>query len=173
MTTNDGHLLLCGQTASGKTTLLRRLAVRARSQGRAVIVATNAAADPTTWSWADAVVTEADRLVKLMQLNAGAFIVIDEAGSILGRHGKQLEAAILTARHRGHTVAVCAQRTKLVSPTVRDQCGRLFCFRVGVDDAADLVRQYGHAQLTAAASLPRGSFLTCTPWETVRRGKVF
>jgi hypothetical protein len=118
-------------------------------------------------------VTDGEALASIMRRSSGAFVVVDEAGTILGRQASTLEAAILTARHRGHTVAICAQRTALVSRTARDQCGRLFAFRLGFEDARDLVRQYGHPGLAACATLQRGCFLSCTPFEAPREYRLW
>jgi energy-coupling factor transporter ATP-binding protein EcfA2 len=170
------HVAIYGQTGSGKSTLLRKLAALAHGIKRPVVVGTSASADPQAWSWADYVTTDGEQLAKVVAKCANSFVCIDEAWQILGNTGGKLSPlgeAILTMRHRGNTCAIAVQRPSLVTRTIRDQCGRLFCFRVGADDARDLVKQYGHAELAQASKLPRGSFLTCDPWEGVKHGKVF
>ena len=162
-----------GQTGSGKTTLLKQIALKAKNRGRPIIVATSAHADPHAWPWASAVVTDGQKLADLMLRTAGAFVAVDEAGQVLGRQASILESAILTARHRGHTVAISAQRAVLVSRTVRDQTARLFCFRVGVDDSKELARQYGQEKLLQAPKLARGSFFSCSQFEAPTIFKLF
>ena len=170
------HIAVYGQTGSGKSTLGRKLGALARSNRRPLIVGTSAAADPQAWNFADYVTTDGADLARVIKKAANAFVVIDEAWQLLGNTGGKLTPLgenILTMRHRGNTCCILVQRPALISRTIRDQCGRLFTFRIGQDDADDLVKQYGHKELAKAASLPRGQYMTCTPWEGVKYGRVF
>jgi hypothetical protein len=57
-------------------------------------------------------------------------------------------------RHSAHSVHFISQRAAgLVAPLVRDQCERLYAFRVSASDARALASEYGHGELAGASSL--------------------
>lgn len=82
-------------------------------------------------------------------------VFFDEAGGAVSQ--RQLPETGWTAtltRHSAHSVHFLSQRAAgMVAPLVRDQCERLYAFRVSATDARALASEYGRPELVGASEL--------------------
>lgn len=62
-------------------------------------------------------------------------------------------------RHLAHSMHFAAQRAAMVPPNVRDQCERLYVFRVSRSDAKALADEYAEPEILQAQSFGKGEFL--------------
>ncbi len=75
-------------------------------------------------------------------------------------------------RHQGHSVALIAQRHKMLDLSARDQCGMLFAFLVGADDARDLSEDWADPELRRACELSPLHYYAKRRGEPIKSGKV-
>ena len=154
------HALFCGVTMSGKTSLAKAIARALPSQDRVYVY------DPVSLpeeleEWDATFVT--DDFQTFMEYvrdprNAGAHLFIDEAGEHFSVGQRENHWLLTRGRHMGYKVNLIAQRPKLLAPTVRTQCGRVYMFRLASDDAEEIGKDFGHAGL-ARETLDKGECL--------------
>lgn len=142
------HILILGQTLSGKTTLAKRLAQTYKSQGIAVLVH-DPVGDP---EWiADYRTANAEEFFKIYNDSRRCAVFFDEAGETCEEFRHQITKTATRGRHRGHRNHYIAQRGTLILRTVRDQCSGLFLFNTGLEDCkihaaewnAPNIKEYG------------------------------
>jgi hypothetical protein len=155
------HTLTIGATMSGKTRLQQHIAKRLKARGFPVLVCSPM---PIGWD-AHRIVSSVDELIDLAKRCKSAHLFVDEAGGMID--GNNPDHAWLTtmSRHRGHTAHLITQRHIQVSPTMRDQCGRKYIFRIGRNDAQQLANETTHDLVKIACTLPVGTFLDVTTRE--------
>lgn len=146
------HSLICGISESGKTHLARHLAGLYRHYGIKVLVL-DPLRDPR-WP-CDILTTDPEKFLKIAKASKRLALFIDESGQTIGRHNQAMEWITTMSRHNGHNAHVICQRLTQVSPTVRDQCQHLFCFRVSQRDAEMLADEWSHKELIQASCLDR------------------
>jgi DNA helicase HerA-like ATPase len=157
------HTLICGVTESGKTTLAHLLAAEDARQKKEVIVFDPVGTQTAAGEWPDHVVMFTDkqkflRYVARPTNPEGTAVYIDEAADILSHDQRENEWLLTRGRHLGYSVTLVTQRPKLVSPSVRHQCARLFMFRLSQGDAREIGADYGHSGFDKI-SLDQGDFL--------------
>jgi hypothetical protein len=91
---------------------------------------------------------------------------------MIGQYEKEMFWLATRARHWGHSSIFITQRPAQISPTVRDQCGMLFLFRVSRDDAVTLARDWTREELAQAMTLNQFEYLHATRFGNVTRGRV-
>lgn len=142
-------------TASGKTTLAKKLARQYRKHDIAVCVL-DPLHDP---EWAATFQTaDRDEFLATVKKSRGCALFIDESGEMVGRYDDEMFWLATRSRHYGHRSHFITQRAAQLSPTVRHQCTRLFLFRVGVKDAKTLAEEFSNAELDAAGTLQQFEF---------------
>lgn len=137
------HSLVLGQTGAGKSTLLKQLITRYRQSGIGVLAFTTVPGDFE--GYASEVFYDVEPFLARVFATQRCAIIVDEAGEVTNQSRIRETAPLATrSRHLGHVVHFSAQRASgLVGPLVRDQCTRLYLFRVGEGDAIDLARDWG------------------------------
>lgn len=144
-------------TESGKTCLGKALLARYKQQGIGTLLL-DPMHDPE-WN-ADYVTHDADELLRVAKESEQCAIFIDEPASAIGKYDKQAEWFTTMSRHWGHETTFCTQRGVQLSPTIREQCQKLFLFAVGSErDAKVFADSYGDPGLLAACQLNQGEFL--------------
>lgn len=125
------HVLIVGQTLSGKTILAKRLAAQYRAAGIAVLVH-DPVGDPE-WD-ADYQTANIDEFLEVYWQSRGCAVFFDEAGETCGTHDSASKKTATRGRHWGHRNHYIAQRSTLIARTIRDQCSELFLFNTGLED---------------------------------------
>jgi energy-coupling factor transporter ATP-binding protein EcfA2 len=175
MREHSGHILICGQTKSGKTTLARMLAAAHLRLARTVIVHDRMWDD---WGQGNprAFVTMRDEVFLRWCWQArSAAIFLDEASELCSndRRGEQFHWLATRGRHYGFVCHFIAQGALGVSHKIRGNCTEIYAFRLKRSEAMKLYRETGEEWALATADLPRGSFYHSAPFEPTRLGKVF
>lgn len=149
------HVLICGITQSGKTTLARELCnhYQARDTGVMVLDPIN---DPA-WP-ADYRTTDPAAFLETARASWQCALFLDESGEVVGRYNDQMFWCATQARHRAHRSHFITQRPAQLAKTVRDQCTRLCLFAISPSDAKTLSDEWNKPQLLNAPDLPAGQF---------------
>lgn len=149
------HSLIVGQTESGKTTLAIHLAQEYQKRGIKVAVL-----DPMLdrrWS-ADFITDDPQAFTAVARSSRRCALFVDESGAVIGRYNDEFFWLATQARHLGHNSHFITQRAAQLNPTVRDQCGHLFAFRLSFRDAKVLSDEYGMRELSTAYELQKFHF---------------
>lgn len=125
------HVLILGQTLSGKSTLAKRMAADYRRHGVAVLVL-DPIGDPE-WS-ADYKTHDTDDFFRVYSESRGCAVFVDESGDVCNERPDLITRTATRGRHRGHRNHYIAQRGTLILRTIRDQCSTLFLFNSGLED---------------------------------------
>lgn len=173
------HLLIVGQTLSGKTAYARRL-VAGSTRIKSLVY------DPTTYQTGQGVAGWASNAFVLNTWEAfhqaatrsrGCLLVIDEAASVSMEHRDDLRVLLTRGRHinpatggGGHVVAMLSQRHRVIDKTCRDQCSALVAFNVNAKDAQDLAEDWNCPALHRLPQLPPLHYLSLTRHERPRAG---
>lgn len=156
------HTLICGVTESGKTTLAHKLAQQDDKEGKRVIVFDPVLTETLAGTWPDSAIifTDKEKFIKYLRAPSGdeTAIYIDEAGDLFSQDQKENGWILTRGRHMGYAVTMATQRPKLVQPSCRHQCARLFMFRLAQADAREIGADYGHSGFDKI-SLDQGDFL--------------
>lgn len=156
-------------TESGKTTLAKELARRARLNGRAVIVL-----DPMHDNWnADFQTDDVSTFLRVFWESQSCDVFIDESGDAIGRYNDAMIRTATKGRHWGHKVHYITQRGAQLSMTVRAQCSRIFLFSIWPDDAKAMAASFNQPALLEAANLGKGDYIYYRRFGAIQRGNIF
>lgn len=173
--------LYTGTTKSGKTTLARFNARRLCAAGHTVIVRDPVLETATAGGdWGDkARVYKDDQefmeaLLDNILQQRPAYIFIDECADLF-KHNMTHNFWIATrGRHYGLHVSFITQRPKLVSPSVRSQCDRVYMFRLNRADRREVLADCGHDHDILNSPLDNGDFLMLNSGSAAfKRANVF
>lgn len=149
------HVLICGITQSGKTTLAREIADA--YQGRDIGVCVLDPIRDPAWP-CDYLTTDPAAFLETVRQSWECALFVDESGEMIGRYNDSMFWCATQARHRGHRSHFITQRPAQLAKTVRDQCTRLCLFAVSPYDAKILADEWNKPQIAAAPDLPAGTF---------------
>lgn len=171
------HTLISGVTESGKTTLARELARALAAAGQNVIVYDPVGSATAGGGWPASAVVFDDSSEFFDYVERpdviGAHVFIDEAADFFGVGDKQNFWLLTRGRHFYLHVYLIAQRPKMIAPNARSQCGRCYMFRLAVEDADEIGRDFGHS-LLGKTSLERGDFFILESGTSkIRRANIF
>ena len=171
------HTLICGVTMSGKTTLAHKFAHELASQGQAIIVFDPVMTPTAAGTWPENALLFDDEfeffnyLVK-EEVNK-AHVFIDESGDVFNLNKPWNFWLLTRGRHFGFSVFLIAQRPKMLAPTVRNQCGRAYVFRLARDDLKEIAADFGFSDLQKIM-LDKGDFLLLNSGSAqYQKGNVF
>lgn len=176
-----GHSLYCGVTESGKTTLARYHARRFDQLGHKNIVYDPVGTATAGGGWpARSIIFTGDDESKFMDYLSRhdvyhAHIWVDEAGDHFGVQDIENHWIFRRGRHKGFFVNPIAQRPKMLAPNVRNQCATAYVFRLAVDDANEIGKDFGHTSLGNIVSmLDTGDYIMLRSGRPqIERGNVF
>lgn len=168
------HIQIVGQTECGKTTLAKRLSGTASSNGTPCIIF-----DPKAWSigpnasgWSGLVTRDWSHFREVFWASRGCLVFIDEARRVFIDHREQATLMLTEGRHNGHSVALIAQRHKMLELDARDQCGALFAFLVGAADARELAEDWADDSLRGCCGLPLLDYYYKRRGQPIEMGKI-
>lgn len=166
------HVLIAGRSLSGKTTLARHLAQGYRNKGIKNIVL-DPLGDPKWAEVADYVTTNPVEFRSVVSQSQSCCIFVDESGEVIGRYNSEFFFLATRARHAGHRSHFITQRPAQLSPTIRDQCSKMYLFGCGFNDSKVLADEWGKMELKEAHSLDQGEFFDVPRFGTVERKRIF
>lgn len=97
--------------------------------------------------------------LKLARENKNLTLFIDESGEYCGQYAKEMWWLATQARHWGHQSVFIAQRANMVAKNIRDNCSKLFCFRISPSDAKLLSDDFCFQEILDAPALAQGDFI--------------
>lgn len=152
-----GHSLIVGMTESGKTCMGKALLHKYKREGVNTILL-DPMMDPG-WG-ADYVTRDPNDLLRVAKESRQCAIFIDEPASAIRKYDTEMEWLTTQSRHWGHETTICTQRGVQLSPTIREQCQKLYLFALGSErDAKVFADSYGDPGLLEACRLRQGEFL--------------
>lgn len=166
------HGLVVGQTEAGKSTLVKRLVAEQIRHGRLLLVL-DPLYDQDFRDMADFSTDDPELFFQVAWKNKSCTLVIDEAGEMIGQHGRQLNKLATQSRHLGHTAIFITQRPALLSPTIRAQCSWLAAFCIAPKDADLLAGDFNAPALLEAPSFGPGDYLLCRRMKQPTKSNIF
>jgi GTPase SAR1 family protein len=166
-----GHFLVVGLTGTGKTTLLVNLSNDLIDAKMPVAVL-----DPhleERWDVDYLTDSPSDFLSYAKQTRIPHILIIEEAGETIGRYGGDMNWFATQARHGGHIVLFCAQRTSQVDPTTRNNCRNLIAFEQNPKDAQLLYETFNNRLLLKSADLKIGEFIVFVKGQQAKKLTLF
>jgi DNA helicase HerA-like ATPase len=162
----NGHILVAGQTLSGKTFLAKQLVANYKAKGVPVAVL-DPLADPE-WN-ADFETTNQAEFLDYAKENESHLLVIDEGGQSIGRYNQAMEWVATMSRHWGHRSVIITQSPKQIPTTVRGQCTTVYLFRVTPPNSKVMFEEYGAEEFKEAHKLPKYYFFKYTAFSPTKR----
>lgn len=159
------HVLIVGNSNTGKSEIAKHLAQKASARGESVIVY-----DPlksTGWPSDAKKFASAKKFFDYVKAAQSAHVFCDEAATLWNEDYKQADRLLYNRRHQGLLVYLIAQRATMIRPNGRNQCSTVFAFRQQLDDAQTLAAEY-HEDMIGTMKLPDNYFymvqgLSCVP----------
>jgi len=167
------HNLILGSSESGKSCLAKTLVSGLLNRGKSVIVY-----DPIGVSseWNGGIFLRDDDLLQETMKDEKyhqSHVFIDEAGTLFNEGSRRDVTWVVTrSRHLGHSVYLITQRAMQITKTARDQCKRLYCFQVSMDDAILLAKEYNDKELENASNLPQFHFYVKDRFSKIQKMKI-
>ena len=178
------HILYCGVTMSGKTTLARHHARVLQTANYDVVVYDPVMTPTAGGGWfVDGkplrTFHDDEKFLKWLNEASGTperpiFVFVDEAADIF-THGDS-EASFLPrrVRHQDVYLRMISQRPKMLPPNVRTQCGHTYMFRLSDDDTRMVLADSGHSKNILENPLDKGDFvLLVSGTSEIVSGNVF
>lgn len=165
------HVLLFGQTLSGKTTLAKTKLVPAYKQNGVGVIVLDPMGDPG-WN-ADFQTDSVDEFLRVVWESRQCAIFIDEAGESAGRFDAEMIKVATKGRHWGHRAHFLSQRGAQISATIRDQCSTLFLFTTSANDCKIHANEWNNDILRQGNTLQQGEYFHVTRFKPAVRHKLF
>ena len=164
------HVMICGMTMSGKTTVARKLIKQYKNRGVSVLVL-----DPINasgWPEGCSVIQDAGAFYRSAEKMRSCALFIDEAQDAFEADGRILKLAT-RGRHWGHRSHFLTQRYIGIPPTARDQCAFLYLFRTSREDSKIIGAEWVNEELLKANELEPGYCIAATRHGETRRLRVY
>lgn len=162
------HVLYCGVTQSGKTTLARFHARKLAAAGYDVAVYDPMGSATAGGGWPDTAKMFNDPAKFLEYLSAvrgtpehPIYVFVDEAADIFGHDSpfRDMHWIPRRVRHQNVYLRLVSQRPKMLPPNVRTQCAIIYMFRLSREDARLVGSDAGHSLTDEQINLDTGDFL--------------
>lgn len=145
------HGLFLGETGSGKTNLAQCVAGGFRRAGLGVLAHIPQGVPP--WAAADRCIYDAERFIDTVNRARRCAVFVEMSDASVSKYNDDFIKLATWARNLGHRCFFIAQRHTQINPTIRDQCGRLWLFRVGPKTADILAEEFVDDTLRQACAL--------------------
>lgn len=157
---------------SGKTTLAKKLALKASLKRNVIVL--DPLKDPDWFKNGVKHVTDSlQEFLVLAKKNKNLTLIIDEAGTFCGQYNSESWWLATQARHWGHQSIFISQRANMVAKNVRDNCSKLFCFKISHDDSKLLHNDFCCNEILETPSYMQGDFLYCPRFEKPEKLNIF
>lgn len=160
------HVLYCGVTMTGKTTLARHHAAILERARYDIAVYDPVGTETANGNWTkDAkILSTPEEFAKWVESARGEderpiFLFVDEAADIFGHSETWAHYIPRKCRHQNIYLRIIVQRPKMVHPSVRTQCAFAYMLRLSKDDARMLAADFGHSADVADMPLDKGDCL--------------
>jgi len=126
--------------------------------------------DPLSDQWAtEYVFNDPDHFLQVVRASRCCAVFVDEAAEAVGHWDKHRHWLATRSRHYGHNVHFISQRGMQIAPTVRDQTSALALFRISLEDATTLAKEWARPELVTASQLNQYEFLWITRFGELRK----
>ena len=164
------HVMILGQTMSGKTTLAKKLAKSYFENGIGVLVY-----DPFQSDWiCNYISSNPSEFFNTYSQSDFCAVFIDESGDLCNTHPNFMIRTATRGRHRGHRNHYVAQRGVLIKRTIRDQCNMLFLFNTALEDSKTHSNEWNDLEIkNSAPFLKKGEFFYKERLGELKRSNIF
>jgi DNA helicase HerA-like ATPase len=145
------HVLYCGVTQSGKTTLARHHARILSKAGYDVAIYDPVGTMTHGGGWPNGaqIITEPADFHKYADRVSGdadrpIFLFVDESADIFGHSETEAHWIPRRIRHKNVYLRMIVQRPKMLHPNVRTQCACAYILRLANDDMRIILADFGH-----------------------------
>lgn len=160
------HVLYCGVTMTGKTTLARHhAAILARAEYD-IAVYDPVGTDTINGNWPKnaKIITTPEEFAEYTDRAKGeperpVFFFVDESADVFGHAQTWNHYIPRKCRHKDIYLRLMVQRPKMLHPSVRTQCAYAYMLRLSRDDARTLCGDFGHGAEIADMPLDKGDCL--------------
>ena len=166
------HMLISGQTESGKSSFARRLITDVFNPANRPVLVLDDVAGREYWG-ADWVTDDPVLFLKTVRDNLNCAAIVDEGGSTIGRYNTEMEQLATKMRHLGHNCVFISQRPVLLPKTIRTQCGAAVVFNSCAADCKALAEDFNAPELMQGTELEQGEYLYKVRFRPTRRGRLF
>jgi energy-coupling factor transporter ATP-binding protein EcfA2 len=163
------HVLYCGVTQSGKTTLARHHARILSRAGYDIAIydPVNTATHGGGWPDGAQIMDSPELFHKYVDRANGEperpiFLFVDECADIFGHSETHAHWIPRQIRHRNIYLRMIVQRPKMLHPNVRTQCAYAYILRLARDDLKIICADYGHGSEIAPETIDRGDCMLLT-----------
>lgn len=178
------HVLYCGVTMTGKTTLAREHASILAKAKHHIVVYDPVGTDTANGNWPEGIEVITDPVEfheKIEDLEDDdpdpehpTFFFVDESADIFGHSETHAHWIARRIRHSEVYLRMIAQRPNMLHPSVRTQCSYVYMLRLSKDDARIICGDMGHGAEVYAEVLDKGDCLLLTSGSSqVERFNVF
>ena len=175
------HVLYCGVTMSGKTTLARHHAKLLQKHKHEIAVYDPVLTGTVNGTWPEGVkvFSDPEPFLKWLVTAKGTdknpvFVFVDESADIFGHENKDANWIPRRVRHQNIYLRLISQRPKMLPPNVRSQCAQTYMFRLASDDAKMVCADAGHGSEISSITLDTGDcLLLLSGSSTIEQFNVF
>jgi len=160
------HVLYCGVTMTGKTTLARHHAAILARVDYDVAVYDPVGTSTVNGGWPEKakIITDVEEFAEFVERSSGEperplFLFVDESADIFGHSETWAHYIPRKCRHQNIYLRLIVQRPKMLHPSVRTQCAFAYMLRLSKDDAKTLAADFGHSAEVADWPLDKGDCL--------------
>lgn len=167
------HVVIYGQTLSGKSALAKKLARDYNDKGIGLLIF-DPVNDPEWPSGEDVFKTDNwEEFLSAYWNSERCMVFIDEAGQVCNRFSTEAIKTATMGRHRGHINHYICQRANLLDLTIRDQASHLFLFNSGYKDCQMHAEEWNKQELKEGTTLQQGEYFYCSRMGQLTRNKLF
>ena len=177
------HVLYCGVTMTGKTTLAREHAQILVDAKYTVIVYDPVGTDTANGNWPKEckVITEPKEFHEEIEDLEGSgdpehptFFFVDESADIFAHGETSAHWIARKIRHDEVYLRLIAQRPNMLHPSVRTQCSYVYMLRLSKDDSRIICGDMGHGSEVYSEPLDKGDCILLTSGSAaIERFNVF